>query len=163
MPLGDSGCAKRMKRLWLDGCDIVEEDMRALADLICRDTLPALEELSVHGNSDITDAGDVALAEALLKLTQTSLKILTLSNVGMGDEGIAALASLAYRGRKDQLRVLNFAENDGVADEGISALARAVEAHMLPMLEDIYPSGGLPPEVHRLLLCELVIQKSTNL
>jgi len=30
---------------------------------------------------------------------------------------------------------LSVPENDGISDEGINALARAVEAHMLPMLE----------------------------
>lgn len=136
--LEDSGCAKRLKVLSIDNCNVGEEETRALADLLCRDDLPALEDLSLHGNADITDAGVVALADALLKSTKTSLRSLILSIVGMGDEGIAALSSLIYQGRMEQIRDLSFAENDDITDEGINVLARAVEAHMLPLLEYIY-------------------------
>jgi hypothetical protein len=136
--LEDSGCAKRLKGLRLECSKAEKEDMRALADFLCRDTLPALEELSLHGNPNITDVGVVSLAEALLKATQTSLRVLTLSDVGMGDEGIAALSSLIYRGRMEQMRELRFSENGGITKEGIKALAQAIEAHMLPVLKDIY-------------------------
>jgi len=87
--LKDSECAKWLKMLSIECCDIVEEDARALADLLCQDALPALEDLCVQGNSHITDVGVVALfAECLLKSMQNSLIRLYLSEVAMGDQGI---------------------------------------------------------------------------
>ena len=53
--LEDSGCAKRLESLTFEVCKIGEEGVRALADLLCRGALPALERLSLPENFTITD------------------------------------------------------------------------------------------------------------
>jgi len=50
----------------------------ALAELLCDDALPALRNLNLHNNPDITDVGVVVLADGLLKALQTSLSTLGL-------------------------------------------------------------------------------------
>jgi hypothetical protein len=81
------------------------------------------------------------LAEALLKSTQTCLRILGPKNVGLGDKGIAALASLDEKGRMKQLKLLIISKNKALTQQGIITLARAIEAHGLPMREEFRLRG----------------------
>jgi ribonuclease HIII len=77
----------------------------------------------------------MALAKALLDSTETFLAHLDLGDIGMGDGGIEALASLVYEGRMQQLEDLNLDGNNDLTDEGITALARAINVRGLPVLE----------------------------
>lgn len=78
--------------------------------------------------------GVVALAEGLSKATQTFPQTLSLSKTGMGDDGMADVASLISEGRMEKLKGLALSDNRCVTNEGIIALARAVDAHGLPSL-----------------------------
>lgn len=79
--------------------------------------------------------GVLALAEALVKSTQTILTGLGLRDVGMGDGGISALATLVSQGRMEHLTWLDISENEDLTQQGIIALARAIDARGLPRLE----------------------------
>lgn len=94
----ESGCAKHLVSLTFGACGIGEEGMRVLADLLSRGIFPALKFLNLGQNPNISDVGILALSEGLLKSTQTCLETLFLNHVGLGDEGIAALASLVEQG-----------------------------------------------------------------
>jgi len=133
--LKESGCAGRLTALVFVSCRVDVEGVRLLADLFSRGVFPALKCLDLEGNPNISDVGVMALAEALLKSTQTCLKTLGLKNVEMGDEGISTLASLALQGRLEHLTWLDIFENDDLTKQGIITLARAIDARGLPMLE----------------------------
>ena len=60
---------------------------------------------------------------------------LQLHDVGMGDAGIAALASLVSRDRLEQLEHFYLSHNHAVTNRGIIALAQAIDARGLPLLE----------------------------
>lgn len=77
----------------------------------------------------------MALAESLLTATQTRLRSLDLSQCGLGDKALVALASVIDQGRFEVLQDFYLANNVHVTDQGILALARAIEARGLPMLE----------------------------
>lgn len=121
-----SGCAARLATLRFAACMVGGEGMRALADLLCENAFPALKKLRVPRNPGIKDVGVVALADALGKATQTSLTHLDLACVNMGDEDIAALASLVSEGHLEQLKVLYLCDNHDVSDQGIITLAQAI-------------------------------------
>lgn len=99
-----SGCAKKIAYLRFFSRGFGFEAMCAMADLLGRDSSPALKKLWINGCPAISDEGVVALAEALL----ISLRGLSLMNVGMGDNGLLALASLIYQGRFKQWKHLYF-------------------------------------------------------
>lgn len=82
--LEESGCAKRLLRLSFSNCDIRTEGVRTLADLLNRDTFPALKKLHFIDHPSITNEGVMALAEALLRTTQTQLTELCLCGVSYG-------------------------------------------------------------------------------
>lgn len=98
----------------------------------------------LYGNHDLTDVGVMALADALLKATQTFLTHLNLSDVGMGDEGIAALASLVSQGCMQQVTELSLSSNGGVTNRGIISLAQAIDARGLSNLRALHLCGMLP-------------------
>jgi hypothetical protein len=137
-------CAKRLTCLTFINCGLDAEGARALANVLCQSTFPALKKIGLYGNHDLTDVGVGALAEALLKAPQTSFTHLNLSDVGMGDEGIGALASLVSQGRMEQLEELSLSSNSGVTKHGIIALAQAISAQGLPMLGALDLCGLLP-------------------
>jgi hypothetical protein len=136
-----SGGAKRMEALIFEDSGVGAEGLCALADPLCRDTIPVLKELRIPHNEGITDVGVMALAEGLLKATHTFLTCLDLTNVGMADPGLTALASLVHQGRLEQLKSLRFHTNGAVTDLGIVGLARAIDAGGLPMLETLDLGG----------------------
>jgi len=136
--LGKSESAKRLETftLW---CSIYSvEGMRILAGFLFQAAFPALNifYLIGIGNPNGTDAGVMASTETL-KARQTSLANLALYNVEMGDEGIAALASLVSHGRMEQLEELDISLNAALTQQGIITLARAIDARGLPMLETL--------------------------
>ena len=70
-----------------------------------------------------------------MKATQTVLTSLEVTNLGMGDEGLAALANLISQGRLQEVKTFDFiSSNYNLTDEGILALAQAIDAGGLPML-----------------------------
>jgi len=133
--LEESGCAKRLITLSLFKCGAGADGVQALADLLDGGAFPALQYLCLFQNPGITDAGVVALAEALLKPTQTFWTKLDLTNVGMGDGGMAMLTSLVCQGRLKKLKQSCLPENDGITDRSVIALAGAIDTSGLPMLE----------------------------
>lgn len=134
--LAGSACPKRLVRLDFETCDIDAGGVLALADHLGRDAFPTLKGLRFNGNPAITDVGVTALAEALLKPTQTYLTNLELNYVGLGDVGMTALASVVSQGRFEQLEFLEFSGNEGITNQGIVALARAIETRGKPLLDD---------------------------
>ena len=50
----------------------------------------------------------------------------------MGDGGIAALASVIYQGRMQEMEDFHLREVPGMTDKGLIALARAINARGLP-------------------------------
>lgn len=140
--LEESGCAKRFVTLSLDNCGVQAEDLRALASAISRDAFPALKMLDFQSNTGIANVGVVALAEALSKAPEIFLTELNLRVVGMGDEGMIALASLVSQGCMQQMEKLGLSWNAGVTDRGVIALARAIETRGLPMLVS-FRMGGM--------------------
>lgn len=148
--LEGSGCAARLVTLRFAGCKIGGEGMRTLVDLLCKDAFSASKKLCVPRNPDITDVGVVALADALGQATQTCSTHLDLESVNMGDEGIAALASLVSEGRLEQLQVVHLSCNDGVSDRGIITLAQAIGMRKLAMLKDFRMEGLKENKVTRL-------------
>jgi len=136
--LAGSGCAKPLTCLKFIHCNIDADGAQALADVLCQGTFPALNTLDLSANHFLTDGGVVALAEALLKAPQILLTHLSLSDVGMGDEGIAALASLVVQGRLQQLEESSLSRNDGVTKQGSIALAEAIGARGLPVLRALH-------------------------
>jgi hypothetical protein len=111
----------------------MEDMVRAVAGPLSRGAFPALRDLA-FSNDDIGDEGVVILAKTLLNANQTCLWSLELIDVGMGDAGVAALASVVQQGRFDELAGLDIHENVDITDQGMTALARAIEARGLPML-----------------------------
>ena len=105
--LEESGCATRLVNLIFVSRGVGVDGIRIMADLICRGIFPALKCLDLPENPNISDVGVVALAEVLMKSTQPCLESLGLKKVGMGDEGIAALASLISQGRLEHLTWLD--------------------------------------------------------
>ena len=135
--LEESGCAKWLVDLRFQGCEFGAEGMSTLADRLRRDAFPSLKTLYFSECPNITDVGVVVLSKALLEAEQTLLTNLVLYNVGMGDEGITAVASLASQGRMEKMELLNIANNQAVTEQGIIALARAIKVRRLPKLECI--------------------------
>jgi hypothetical protein len=132
--LKESGCAKRLTTLAFLFCEVGVEGIRIAADHIGRGVFSALKILDVGENPNISDVGVLALAEALINSTQTFLTALSLENVGMGDEGISAVASLVSQGRLEHLKTLYISENAALTEQGIITLARAIGAGGLPEL-----------------------------
>ena len=58
-----------------------------------------------------------------------------LADVGLGDEGVAALASLVNQGRMEHLEEIYISDNKELTEQRILSLARAIDARGLPMLE----------------------------
>ncbi len=80
-------------------------------------------------------------------LARTRLTDLDLAPVGMGDRGVAALASVARSGRFNRLDAIYLDDNREVTDEGLCVLARAVEdagQQGLPALSHISATGLKP-------------------
>lgn len=132
--LEGSDCATRMVSLCFVNCGMGFEAVYAMAELLGRDALPALKTLWFADCPGITDEGVVVLAKALSKAPQTRLEELSLMDVGMGDKGMIALASVIYQGRLEQLVDLSISGYSGVSDRGFIVLARAIEMRGLPLI-----------------------------
>lgn len=130
--LKSSGCAERMVTLEFSNCGVGAEGARALGDLLRRDGLPALERLDLGGNDGMGDEGVAALASGLGEAPRTMLKLLDLNYTGMGDVGMVALASVIHQGRMQEVEDFNLGEIPGMTDKGLIALARAIDARGLP-------------------------------
>lgn len=59
----------------------------------------------------------------------------------MGDEGVAALASVVRQGRFEQLEYFDISENGSITDQGIKVLMQAIEARGLPKLKTLKLQG----------------------
>ena len=127
-----SGCAKQMVELSFPECRICVEGACALASLHRRDGLPALEVMGLSSNDGIGDEGIVPLARALCEAPLTILRHLNLQDVGLGNEGMAALASVIDQGRMGRTEYLDLSAGRGVTDDGIITLAKAIDARKLP-------------------------------
>ena len=91
--------ARSLLRLELDRNMLDERSARALADGLVR--LPALESLSLHGNSGLGPGGVRALA------FPTSLRRLDIGSTGAGDDGLCGLAELVACGKLPKLEYVN--------------------------------------------------------
>ena len=111
------------------------ERVCALADLLRRGATPALNQLSLSETSYFTHVGVAALAAALPKASQSNWAHLDLSYVGMGDAGIAVLATLVAQGHLQQLEEITLSDGGGVTNEGMILLAQAISGGSLSALE----------------------------
>lgn len=136
--LTSSVCAKRMMNLQFTCCGIGVEGARALANILRGDGLPALKMLALDGNYDMGDEGAAALACGLGEAPRTMLTNLELDEVGMGDGGMVALASVIYQGRMQEMEDVNLSEVPGMTDKGLIALARAINARGLPNVRQFF-------------------------
>lgn len=137
---------RRIRCLWFEGCEISKVGACALAGLLARNALPALAELSFNENA-INDAGVVALAESLGKARWSSrLMYLELGGVGMGDQGMAALAKLVSQGCLWRVETLDLlSHNHNLTDQGLLPLVQAIDACGLRMLDE-FKLGDLEGE-----------------
>jgi hypothetical protein len=104
-------------------------NMATFSTLFGRNAFPTLQSLCASYNHLIGDQGVELLVEGLLApACRTRLKALDLNSVGMGDNGMAALASAVSEGRFERLEALPLVGNSGMTDRGVCALARAVRA-----------------------------------
>jgi len=110
------------------------EGARALADVIGREVLPALQGMSLYHNPKVSDEGLIVLAEAMGNTSRSFLRKLVIVNIGMSDRGMAALESVVRHGRLERLEELNLSNNKSVTDDGIIALAQEIDARGLPKL-----------------------------
>ena len=139
-------CAPLLKHLVFDDTNLTTAGAVVLGAALGEDAFAALENLYLVDNEDIGDEGCTALMEGLKATGQVELSILHMDRVGMGDEGMKALASAVHAGkfvRLESLRCLgtdsktwiNSDNEEGwevtvakkmVADEGMRALAEAM-------------------------------------
>jgi len=115
--------------------------MPILSQLLGQDAFPMLEKLRFIGSSGIGDSGVAILVQGLLAASRTRFNRLGLQKVGMGDKGIAAVASLIGAGRFKQLGWISLSNNVDFTDAGVGLLARAIEVagkDGLPMLDKLY-------------------------
>lgn len=124
--LAGAVCASHLTFLGIVSTELCPASMGSLSTLLTQDKLPLLRTLSLR-YTEIGDDGVAVLAEKLLAAPPTSLKEFCLENVGMGDRGLAALASMIRMGRFEGLESLKLSYNEDVTDEGICVLAQAVE------------------------------------
>eukprot|EP00964_Phaeocystis_antarctica_P074584 scaffold45874_cov62-Phaeocystis_antarctica.AAC.2 len=118
----------------------------ALAAALDRGALPRLKHLELIMNTAIGDAGLVALAPALRRMSE--LWRLNLRGNPLGDEGIAALVASplpagalpATTGGLKKLKTLDL-DNTQVSDAGCAALASALNSGALPALERLNLDG----------------------
>lgn len=96
--LVQSACAHSLRRLRLFSCNIRAEGVEVLGLLIGRNSLPSLNEVDIHRNSDIGIKGVMALMQGLRASSHTKLANLGLENVGLNDEGIKTLMDLIESG-----------------------------------------------------------------
>jgi len=76
---------------------------------------------------------DKSLEEALRTLSVN----LALRKIGMGDLGMAALATLVSKGRMQRVQKINLSNAREVTDKGIIALAQATKVSSLPCVQDL--------------------------
>ncbi len=89
----------------------------------------------------------MALAQALKEAPRTLLVDLALHKVGMGNLGMAALASVIQQGRMQRIEMLDLSGADYVTDVSITALAQAIEARGLPNVRNFKIEGLHETEV----------------
>lgn len=136
-----SGFATRLKNLCLDDCEVLVDGLRAFADLLGEEGFPALKQLRLVNDPGVKNVGVEILVEGLVKITTTNLTVLDLSRVGMGDQGIAAVAALVSEGRLQQLVDLHLSGNGDITNQGIIYLVKAIIAHGLPRLDQLEMRG----------------------
>ena len=139
--LGGSSCTTRLGALSFSGCEVDDDGMRAFADLLSQDGFPALKSLRFTYNWGITDGGAVALVNALLNATWTSLTHLILNCMNMGEEGVVALASLVEQDRLKQLKRIDLSQSEDITNRGLFLLAKGIGRRGLPMLETFLSAG----------------------
>lgn len=97
-----------------------------LSRLLGQDTFPKLQALDLSHNF-LGDEDVTALTQGLLAASRTSLTRLRLQKVGMGDQGMAALAGALRAGCFEGLERIDLSDNDDVTSAGVRALVRALE------------------------------------
>jgi hypothetical protein len=110
------------KQLWRFGlwnCGVVVEDARILTNVLRQGGLPSLQELILRDNDKSGDQGVICLGNALGVSRRSTLGELFLERVGLGDEGLRVLASVAEGGCFKNLERLSLNGNLGITDRGV--------------------------------------------
>lgn len=126
--LAGAPCAPQLTYLGFTKMGMTHKSMSTLSMLLAKDTFPKLEALSPFSNIDIGDAGVVSLSLGLLEPPQTRLKELRLSEVGMGDGGMAAIANIIRAGRFEGSEGPVVGWNTNMTNEGMCAFVLVVQA-----------------------------------
>ena len=123
--------ARSLLRLDLDRNTLDERSAGALANSLVR--LPALESLSLNGNSNLGPGGVRALAFPM------SLRRLDIGSTGAGDKGLCGLAELVASGKLPNLAYVNVC--------GCEATSRGLKTLLDGLRTTHHPGGGLFVEV----------------
>ncbi len=104
-------CAEKLTKLAFENCNFNSAPMITLSGLLGQDRLPSLRSVA---SGDLEDHGVAAFAQGLLAAPRTRLSHVDLSGVRMGDESMAALASVVRAGRFDRLETIDVSYHDAV-------------------------------------------------
>lgn len=108
--LRQAPCAPLLEELVIDDTNLTTAGAVVLGAALGEDAFPGLENLIK--NEDIGDEGCAALMGGLRAVERMRLSILHMERVGMGDEGMKALASAVHAGKFVRLEKLNCIETD---------------------------------------------------
>jgi Ran GTPase-activating protein (RanGAP) involved in mRNA processing and transport len=97
--------------------------VRILCEYLINENNKNIKYLELYGNSLIGTKGAECLAYMLSK--NTSLTHLGLSNCGLKEEGLYALASVLYHGHNTTLKTFNIYNNGGIEAEDIEKVIEA--------------------------------------
>ncbi len=140
--LAGAACASQLTSLEFSNSYESPAFVAPVSQLLSQGAYPALNNLAITHSKGVGDTGVVALAQALLDAPTIRLAELSLSNVEIGDEGMAALARVLEAGRFDRLETICLGDSDDVTDAGLGAWVRAIDTagvHGLPILCLFHP------------------------
>ena len=130
-----------------------ENNIKALVIALCSDFS---EIINLH-NKSISDAGAVALAQALHH--NSTLEWLNLSNNSIGDAGAVALAQALHH--NSTLKELNLS-NNSIGDAGAVALAQALHHNSTLKELDLHGNDGIGKEGTHQFVQALTVNTSIN-
>uniref|UniRef100_A0A0G4I0D5 Uncharacterized protein n=1 Tax=Chromera velia CCMP2878 TaxID=1169474 RepID=A0A0G4I0D5_9ALVE len=133
------GALPHVRQLSMRECQLSDEGMKGLGDMLRGGSLVALESLEVCENS----FGRVGMESFFSAVSDCGLKFLRRLNMSYtrGGEGIGALGNALLLGQVPELRELEL-ENCHLGDEGMEALGKAAREGHLSKLEFLDAAGN---------------------
>jgi Ran GTPase-activating protein (RanGAP) involved in mRNA processing and transport len=130
------GMCPRLRTLDFDGNGLTHVTCEALAQAMLHEGLPLLEVLDIRWNVGVGNEGVRALAEAWERGDCPGLRELNLSHTGITAKGCAILADCGGRGGLPRLETLDLSENK-IGDQGVIGLTAAWRAGGAPDLRGL--------------------------